>query len=158
MDLTDEHTFLCGYQRIRRYGSTSDLNASTPGGSSYRKPLQLIVHRVAPTDTLQSLELKYNSNMYEIKRVNRLWSNESLHCKAVISIPVYEAGPNGTPINGTDDSPSEGPHRYKTRSTAKRKSLEPVHESESLEDFFKRIDSSVKKTTKAVKKLTKSAV
>lgn len=81
----DEYTFLCGYQKIRRYGSTDDLN-SPP--STLRSYTRLVLHKLEPTDTLQSLELKYNSCVFEIKRVNRLWSNDSLHCKTHVNVPV----------------------------------------------------------------------
>jgi hypothetical protein len=48
----DEYTFLCGYQRIRRYGSTCDLNHPTHG---FRKFSQIIIHEVQPTDTVSCL-------------------------------------------------------------------------------------------------------
>ena len=142
MDQNDEHTFLCGYQRIRRYGSTQDLNSPS---ASFKKPLQIITHKVEPTDTLQSLELKYNSNMYEIKRVNRLWSNDSLHCKTFINIPIYDGLENHQQDVASPETKVE-----------KKRNLEVVEEKqESLDDFFKRIDSNMKKTQKIVKRLNK---
>uniref|UniRef100_A0A914PSM4 LysM domain-containing protein n=1 Tax=Panagrolaimus davidi TaxID=227884 RepID=A0A914PSM4_9BILA len=168
MDLNGEHTFLCGYQRIRRYGSTQDLNSPSTSSSGYRKPIQIIPHRVDPSDTLQSLELKYNSNMYEIKRLNRLWSNDSLHCKTIINIPIYDSSNVGTPINSAAQTPTAensnkkfNPKKKPIAAAAnignRAANLEVVNETESLEDFFKRIDSSVKQTQKSVKKLIKKA-
>lgn len=155
----DESTFLCGYQKIRRYGSTnSDLGANSQSSSSSSlhsgysslKFGKIIVHQVEPSDTLQSLELKYNSSMYEIKRINRLWSNASLHCKTHLSIPVLE--------NGESAAPSQ-PTSLPGGSQSRTKSLERVEEhdsEESLDQFFMRIDRNVKKTQKAVKKLNRA--
>ncbi|KAE9548687.1 hypothetical protein FO519_008099 [Halicephalobus sp. NKZ332] len=128
MDQNDEHTFLCGYQRIRRYGSTQDLNSPS---TSFKKPFQFVVHKVEPSDTLQSLELKYNSNI--------------LHCKTSINIPIYDGVENQ---RGGVVSPEA--------KVEKKRSLEVVEEKqESLDDFFRRIDSNVKKTQKVVKRLNK---
>uniref|UniRef100_A0AC34FPJ2 LysM domain-containing protein n=1 Tax=Panagrolaimus sp. ES5 TaxID=591445 RepID=A0AC34FPJ2_9BILA len=167
MDLNGEHTFLCGYQRIRRYGSTQDLNSPSTSSSGLRKASQIIPHRVEPSDTLQSLELKYNSNMYEIKRINRLWSNDSLHCKTIINIPIYDSPISqshaGTPITSAAQTPTDGSKKFNPKkkivgnSAAAAANLEVVNESETLEDFFKRIDSSVKQTQKSVKRLIKKA-
>jgi len=50
MERDEEYTFLCGYQRIRRYGSTNDLNSPPV----FRKYVSLVVHKLEPSDTLQS--------------------------------------------------------------------------------------------------------
>ncbi|CAD5227670.1 unnamed protein product [Bursaphelenchus okinawaensis] len=136
----NENTFLCGYQRIRRYGSTWDLNSPS---NSQRKPLSIIEHEVKPTDTLQNLQIKYNTNMFEIKRINKLWSNDALYARTHISIPIY------------DDSP------LSTRSLSSEKVTKPAKpeigpEEESVKDFFKRIDQNVRRTKKVVRKMNKT--
>lgn len=157
MDQNDEHTFLCGYQRIRRYGSTSDLNSSS---TNFKKPFSYIIHKVQPTDTLQSLEMKYNSNMYEIKRVNRLWSNDSLYCKTMINIPIYDETNSSKSAPESHVTSPENENIKKSKIKMKiGQSLEIVEEKqESLDDFFKRIDSNMRKTQKIVKKLNKKKI
>ncbi|KAI6191530.1 LysM and putative peptidoglycan-binding domain-containing protein 1 [Aphelenchoides bicaudatus] len=146
----DEYTFLCGYQRIRKYGSTCDLHSASSNGS--RKCSQIIIHDVQPTDTLQSLELKYNSSMFEIKRLNRLWSNNSLHCKTQVSIPIF----NETRSAVVTPTQFECiPEHSKSESAKTDSSNEQTNPGESVNDFFKRIDSNVKQTKRAVKKLNK---
>ncbi|KAI6244093.1 LysM and putative peptidoglycan-binding domain-containing protein 1 [Aphelenchoides fujianensis] len=125
------------------------------------KYTQVITHEVRPEDTLQSLELKYNSSMFEIKRLNRLWSNDSLHCKTHVSIPLFDETRSAaaTPNAGRRCSqPEDGRFIRKKRVFFVRrppfdeKKAEPV---ESMDAFFKRIDGNVKQTKKAVRKLNK---
>jgi len=111
---------------------------------------------VESSDTLQSLELKYNSSMYDIKRLNRLWSNDSLHCKTVVKIPVFDQAKTSTTMNG-GSSKSEDQLLDKRKTTARSgASMERVEEDEeSLDQLFKRIDKNVKQTQKAVKKMNR---
>ncbi|KAI6205542.1 hypothetical protein M3Y94_00803900 [Aphelenchoides besseyi] len=160
MSESDECTFLCGYQRFRRYGSTCDLNSPTYGG--FRKHSQVIQHEVQPTDTLQSLELKYNSSMFEIKRLNRLWSNDALHCKTHVNIPLFEETRSAaaTPtIASSSTMPTAGLSSRNGSSAQKVGNLKSLTETkpiESMDAFFKRIDGNVKQTKKAVRKLNKN--
>jgi len=104
------------------------------------------------------LELKYNSCRYEIKRLNKLWSNDSLHCKTYVNIPIYDSNfaqtPTTTTPNGQENTPKHS--RASSISTEKKK-LDAVEEveNESLQDIFKRIDKNMKMTQKAVKKLAR---
>ncbi|CAD5234954.1 unnamed protein product [Bursaphelenchus xylophilus] len=143
----NENTFLCGYQRIRRYGSTWDLNSTS---NNLRKPLNVVEHEVKPTDTLQNLQIKYNSNMFEIKRINKLWSNDALYARTHISVPIY------------DDSPLSTRSLSDSEKVARKVGSKPeigqkeVEEEESVKDFFKRIDQNVRRTKKVVRKMNKT--
>lgn len=169
----DEYTFLCGYQKIRRYGSTG-TELSSPGSSTSSNnfstiyPIKIVQHTVQSTDTLQNLELKYNSSMYEIKRLNRLWSNDSLHCKSQLNIPIYDNSSNN--INSSFSMPltiqnvdaneclTKKRRKLSKTATSKRQQLPQVNEidyGESPNQFFKRIDLNLKNSQKLVKKLEK---
>ncbi|KAH7712299.1 LysM domain containing protein [Aphelenchoides avenae] len=157
----DEYTFLCGYQKIRRYGSTDDLN-SPP--ASFRNYSRLVLHKLEPSDTLQSLELKYNSSVFEIKRVNRLWSNDSLHCRTHVNIPIYDDANGSAAQTPTRSSSSTLPpdatrtstlRRQNGSSTASLPKLEEA-EPESVDDIFRRIDLNMKETKKAVRRLNRN--
>ncbi|KAG9276590.1 lysM and putative peptidoglycan-binding domain-containing protein 1 [Astyanax mexicanus] len=78
--LTGSHGLLRG-QRTKSYGSlvTSSL-------SPVRQ--KRIEHKVQPGDTLQGLSLKYGVSMEQIKRANRLYTNDSIFLKKVLFIPV----------------------------------------------------------------------
>lgn len=181
----DEYTFLCGYQKINRYGSTNDLNSHNYN-SKINRYSHIISHKVELNDTLQNLELKYNSSMYEIKRLNCLWSNDSLYCKKYLKIPIFDNQylansnliksqnlvfcdnnlnknffltiNNNNNINNFDFSIDIQKKLEKSKKTCKRvSSLKKVdeNETESLDEFFKRIDKNVKKTKNVVKQLNK---
>lgn len=81
--------------------------------------------------------------MTEVKRMNRLWSNESLFLKDFIDVPIYDS--NETVNNAICSR--NGSHVIKDTD-------EPI--TESVEELFKRIDQSIKATTRNVKKLEKN--
>ncbi|XP_056141621.1 lysM and putative peptidoglycan-binding domain-containing protein 1 [Lampris incognitus] len=47
-----------------------------------------IEHQVQPGETLQGLALKYGVSMEQIKRANRLYTNDSIFLKTSLSIPM----------------------------------------------------------------------
>ncbi|EFO28271.2 LysM domain-containing protein [Loa loa] len=144
MEGQDERTFLCGYQRTRGYGSLSNLHISA---KTYRTVIQ---HQIKPNDTLQGLVLKYNTSMSEIKRLNRLWSNESFYLKEYVEIPIYDemferGRAMDRPMNVKND-----------RCCEESKKSQDIDE-ESLQDIFQRIDKNIRKTTNSVNKLTENS-
>ncbi|XP_060777934.1 lysM and putative peptidoglycan-binding domain-containing protein 1 isoform X2 [Neoarius graeffei] len=74
------HGLLCG-QRAKSYGSLV-----TSCVSPVRQ--NRIQHQVQPGETLQGLSLKYGVSMEQIKRANRLYTNDSIFLKKFLSIPV----------------------------------------------------------------------
>ena len=56
---------------------------------------RVIVHIVSPIDTLQGLALFYGISMCDIRRANRLWSSDSVHCRKSLLIPVPQMTYNG---------------------------------------------------------------
>ncbi|KAI1886026.1 hypothetical protein AGOR_G00209800 [Albula goreensis] len=68
-------------------------NRTRSYGSLVRSPLSpvrqgRIEHQVQPGETLQGLALKYGVSMEQIKRANRLYTNDSIFLKKSLSIPV----------------------------------------------------------------------
>jgi hypothetical protein len=92
--------------------------------------------------------------MFEIKRINKLWSNESLQCKKQISIPLFNESRSAvvTPTQLVDSK-----HSLDQQQKAHMDPLNEHDTGESVKDFFKRIDSNVKQTKKAVRKLNKKS-
>nr|CAD2184893.1 unnamed protein product [Meloidogyne enterolobii] len=142
----EESAFLFGAKKIRCYGSIADLNSPT---TSAPKFVSLAVHKVQPNDTLQNLELRYNSSMFEIKRINRLWSNQSLYCKTEILIPIFEENASKSKeeallYDNTTINFKKQKDKLKERSNGENM------EDESLDQFLRRIDLSMRKTKSAI--------
>lgn len=82
-----------GYGAVRR----NDMVTKTD--------LKMISHKLEPSDTLQSLAIKYDVSVERIKRVNKLWSNDSILTKETLLIPcpkdsrVATAEQNGVSID-----------------------------------------------------------
>lgn len=64
---------------LKKYGSTS---------SHIKRQEHFIKHAVTKNDTLQGLALKYGITTEQIRRANRLWTNDSLFLRESLLIPV----------------------------------------------------------------------
>ncbi|RWS12256.1 LysM and hypothetical peptidoglycan-binding domain-containing protein 2-like protein [Dinothrombium tinctorium] len=63
-----------------KYGATAKHTTCTKE--------KLIAHPVESTDTLAGLALRYGVSIEKIKRVNNLWTSDSLYLRPVLHIPV----------------------------------------------------------------------
>uniref|UniRef100_A0A1I8A2G5 LysM domain-containing protein n=1 Tax=Steinernema glaseri TaxID=37863 RepID=A0A1I8A2G5_9BILA len=149
-DYHDERSFLCGYRRCRGYGSTNDLNSPSTSALKYS---ELVRHEVSAQDTLRGIVVRYSSNMYELKRINRLWSDESLHCKTHIFVPLYGSSENGSTVGTPPPTMKSCQKRSETSGMKKRES---INDLESMKEIFRRIDSNMKVTKKQVRRMEKS--
>uniref|UniRef100_A0A914VSS6 LysM domain-containing protein n=1 Tax=Plectus sambesii TaxID=2011161 RepID=A0A914VSS6_9BILA len=147
----DETTFLCGFQRARRYGSTATPQQTRPRYTS------VIRHQVLPSDTLQGLALKYGSSMMEIKRANKLWSNESLYLKDFLLIPVLNSSETASTSDKGGSSVNGGCSPSPTGSTRSQSVETSESTVESMNDLFSRIDRTIKTTAKNVKRLERES-
>ncbi|XP_067305727.1 lysM and putative peptidoglycan-binding domain-containing protein 1 isoform X2 [Pseudorasbora parva] len=103
--LTGSHGLLRG-QRTRSYGS---LVSSSLSPVRQRR----IEHKVQPGETLQGLSLKYGVSMEQIKRANRLYTNDSIFLKESLFIPILTESVSFT--NGVELAEEEtGPARTHT--------------------------------------------
>ncbi|XP_023669877.2 lysM and putative peptidoglycan-binding domain-containing protein 2 isoform X1 [Paramormyrops kingsleyae] len=152
--------------KTRSYGSTASVTA--PLGEKY------IEHRVTHSDTLQGIALKYGVTMEQIKRANKLFSNDCMFLRKTLNIPV--ASEKATFLNGlTLESPdSEGsdnclaqerPHAAldtgDTLSTPSSPTSSPQEtqnqplkpEELSAQDYLQRLDLQIKISKQAAQKL-----
>lgn len=126
-------------------------------------------HRVCAGDTLQGIALKYGVTMEQIKRANKLFTNDCIFLKKTLNIPVISEKPllfNGlnsidSPENETVDS-SFSHEEEESVSTGEDLSPASPHESDaqpvqpeevSARDFLQRLDLQIKLSTQAAKKL-----
>ncbi|XP_004389612.1 lysM and putative peptidoglycan-binding domain-containing protein 1 [Trichechus manatus latirostris] len=126
-------------------------------------------HELAPGDTLAGLALKYGVTMEQIKRANRLYTNDSIFLKKTLYIPILTE-PRDL-FNGLDSEDEEEvqpskdgvrPHsaeRKKPERGSRRANGEmlptsgqepstPIHDL-SASDFLKKLDSQISLSKKA---------
>ncbi|CAM4577812.1 unnamed protein product [Leuciscus chuanchicus] len=146
--------------KTRSYGSTASVTA--PLGETY------IEHRVTDGDTLQGIALKYGVTMEQIKRVNKLFSNDCIFLRNTLNIPVKSKKRslfNGLSLDSPDsegstlqeslcssqdmDVPSPPPE-----SAVPEPNTRPVQAEElSAKDFLHRLDLQIKQSKQAARKL-----
>eukprot|EP00118_Oscarella_pearsei_P028914 m.3253 g.3253 ORF g.3253 m.3253 type:complete len:201 (+) comp9188_c0_seq2:31-633(+) len=99
-------------------------------------PQDSFEHGLEPGDTLQGLALKYNVRVEAIKRLNKLFTNESIHSRTILLIPKTSGG----------------------ASAARRPTTRSLDVDSGLDDrldpstYLKSIDQSIEETTEAVKR------
>ncbi|KAJ1364712.1 hypothetical protein KIN20_024859 [Parelaphostrongylus tenuis] len=136
----DEHTLLCGYSKVRRYGTTQPPPAQFP--ASY------INYVVQPNDTLQGIALKNDCSVSSIVRANKLWSLDDFHLKTSIRIPVCDSSNSGC---------STRDQGRLSREVHKPLKINEDDSQESMKDILNRIDATIKSTTTTVKKLERES-
>ncbi|XP_075386854.1 lysM and putative peptidoglycan-binding domain-containing protein 2 [Tenrec ecaudatus] len=150
--------------KTRSYGSTASVRAPLGAGAIERH----VQHRVCAGDTLQGIALKYGVTMEQIKRANKLFTNDCIFLKKTLNIPVISEKPllfNGlnsidSPENETvDGSFSHGDEPQGTEAdqsppSPQETDAQPVQPAEvSAQDFLQRLDLQIKLSTQAAKKL-----
>ncbi|XP_028984722.1 lysM and putative peptidoglycan-binding domain-containing protein 1 [Betta splendens] len=128
-------------------------------GSLVRSPVRQrrIEHKLQPGETLQGLALKYGVSMEQIKRANRLYTNESIFLKSTLLIPVlsdFKDSNNGMDLaagdNIKDDPAYIGSEKKKDDGQEVLSDLTPV-------DFLKRLDDLITHSKQAAVKGCKEA-
>ncbi|KAL1772156.1 hypothetical protein HispidOSU_007880 [Sigmodon hispidus] len=149
--------------RTRSYGSLVQSSCS---------PVRerRLEHQLEPGDTLAGLALKYGVTMEQIKRTNRLYTNDSIFLKKTLYIPILTEPRdlfNGLDSEEENDIGKEvGPSKGDVGSlSAKRRNQEsgqangetlpppqetstPIHDL-SASDFLKKLDSQISLSKKA---------
>ncbi|ROJ29229.1 LysM and putative peptidoglycan-binding domain-containing protein 1 [Anabarilius grahami] len=146
---TGTHGLLRG-QRTRSYGS---LVSSSLSPVRQRR----IEHKLQPGETLQGLSLKYGVSMEQIKRANRLYTNDSIFLKESLFIPVLTESvsfTNGVELTEEESSPAQT-HTEISNETPKSQtdsSRCEVNADLSPVEYLKKIDSLISKSKQAAVK------
>ncbi|KAJ8287990.1 hypothetical protein COCON_G00006490 [Conger conger] len=138
-------------------------NRTRSYGSLVRSPLSpvrqgLIEHQVQSWDTLQGLALKYGVSMEQIKRANRLYTNDSIFLKKSLSIPVLTDPCNGVEqAEQVSSQSAENVHRVDQNHNVGEANWTDGGLASGVDtqsdispmDFLKRIDSSINQSKQA---------
>ncbi|XP_035483766.2 lysM and putative peptidoglycan-binding domain-containing protein 2 [Scophthalmus maximus] len=154
--------------KIRSYGSTASVAASL--GEKF------VEHRVADTDTLQGIALKYGVTMEQVKRANKLFSNDCIFLRNSLNIPVASEKRyvfNGLSLESPDgdgeaacqgaDAPRSVPRDIEGPSPPPSPPNEdpqpqPQPEELSAKDFLLRLDLQIKQSKQAARRLKEEEV
>uniref|UniRef100_A0A8D0L0P1 LysM and putative peptidoglycan-binding domain-containing protein 1 n=1 Tax=Sphenodon punctatus TaxID=8508 RepID=A0A8D0L0P1_SPHPU len=134
-----EGTGLLHGNRTRSYGSLVKSLSS-----------RRVEHLLEPEDTLQGLALKYGVTMEQIKRANRLYTNDSIFLKKTLYIPIPQVLSNGLNLEEEEREASR-PEREEARNRA-RKAAEgnPTSQRDlSAADFLRKLDSEIQQSKQA---------
>lgn len=125
--------------RTRSYGSLTRASLS---------PVRqkLIEHTVQPGETLQGLALKYGVTVEQIKRANRLYTNDSIFLKKSLSIPVLSDLNDHS--NGLD-LPEESHKERKANCATGQEDLREPASDLTPRDFLKRLDDLISQSKQA---------
>ncbi|KAM8920808.1 lysM and putative peptidoglycan-binding domain-containing protein 1 [Pelodytes ibericus] len=141
--------------RTRSYGSLVQTSYSP---ARIRK----LEHTVQPGDTLQGLALKYGVTMEQIKRVNRLYTNDSIFLKKCLCIPVLAEQPDlSNSLEPQEESGAERSPPNQLEKSGKEKSKHHASEGQprnkkemTASDFMSKLDTKIRVSKRAaVKKL-----
>ncbi|KAA0703386.1 LysM and putative peptidoglycan-binding domain-containing protein 1 [Triplophysa tibetana] len=138
-------------QRTRSYGSL--VSSSLSPAIRQRR----IEHKVKTGDTLQGLSLKYGVSMEQIKRANRLYTNDSIFLKESLFIPVLTGSlsfTNGVNLREEETSQAQ------THSKGSQESHESQTDCSSSDgnadlspvEYLKKIDSLISQSKQAAVK------
>ncbi|TSK34808.1 LysM and putative peptidoglycan-binding domain-containing protein 1 [Bagarius yarrelli] len=139
------HGLLHG-QRAKSYGSVV---------TSSQSPIRQnrIQHKVQPGETLQGLSLKYGVSMEQIKRANRLYTNDSIYLKKVLFIPVLTEVLSFT--NDEERHKDKTSHQYQQALVENGQTAsggQEVAADISPSDYLKRMDSLINQSKQAAVK------
>ncbi|XP_028291448.1 lysM and putative peptidoglycan-binding domain-containing protein 2 [Gouania willdenowi] len=157
--------------KIRSYGSTASVTSSL--GEKF------IEHQVTGSDTLQGIALKYGVTMEQVKRANKLFSNDCIFLRNSLNIPVLSEKRfifNGLSLESPDgdgetacqeqaspyivtkdiDGPTPPPSPPPDDSKAQQPQTQP--EELSAKDFLHRLDLQIKQSKQAARRLKEEEV
>lgn len=132
-------------------------------GSLVRSPLspvqqRCIEHKIQPGETLQGLALKYGVSMEQIKRANRMYTNDSIFLRKSLSIPVLsdlDSCSNGVNLVLEDSEEHSAGfaslHNGPTGSSSEKNQDDDRERVSEItpEDFFKRLDGLISQSKQA---------
>lgn len=138
--------------RTRSYGSLVRSQLSPVHQSR-------VEHKIQPGETLQGLALKYGVTMEQIKRANRMYTNDSIFLKKSLSIPVLSDVDHGSNVEDLADSEEDNAdcasaHNGLTGSSSEKKQDSSRERPSDLtpEDFLKRLDGMISQSKHAAVK------
>ncbi|KAF2261509.1 hypothetical protein CC78DRAFT_535606 [Lojkania enalia] len=102
-----EHLVPDSVGRVKRRSSDERLSASAPPGENDDRDALVYIHNVQPQDTLAGISIKFNCQPAILRKVNRMWPNDTVQSKDTIILPVDACGVKGRPVSGPHAHPED---------------------------------------------------
>lgn len=71
-------------------GASQDTDDGKDSEGPVNSDVDVIVHKVSRTDTLAGIALKYKIPLAQLRKTNKLWTNDSIHLRQVLYIPLRD--------------------------------------------------------------------
>jgi LysM repeat protein len=98
---SDLYLDAAGPRYKRRTSDDFGSNSAPPVQSEERDSL-VYIHHVSTTDTLPGISIKFNCPLPTIKKANRLWSNDGIHSRKTLAIPLDACNVKGRRVAGPE--------------------------------------------------------
>ncbi|XP_046639191.1 nuclear envelope integral membrane protein 1-like isoform X3 [Daphnia pulicaria] len=187
-EASDERTsFVRSAKSQRKYGSTTSGSSMNDSLSPSRfHPSCHMEHRVQPGETLAGIALRYQTTMEHIKRINKMWTSDTLFLRETLLVPcpaedfpagteafarlMIENETNGTVFPTLDASCTEIPSVFSEvslrsmknnpelarTSSASSASSTSIDCDKNIHDYLGDIDSQIKEAKSKAQKLQKT--
>ncbi|EFX72443.1 hypothetical protein DAPPUDRAFT_308236 [Daphnia pulex] len=188
-EASDERTsFVRSAKSQRKYGSTTSGSSMNDSLSPSRfHPSCHMEHRVQPGETLAGIALRYQTTMEHIKRINKMWTSDTLFLRETLLVPcpaedfpagteafarlMIENETNGTVFPTLDASCTEIPSVFSEvslrsmknnpelarTSSASSASSTSIDCDKNIHDYLGDIDSQIKEAKSKAQKLQKTS-
>nr|SVE74447.1 EOG090X0DPX [Daphnia barbata] len=188
-EASDERTsFVRSSKSHRKYGSTTSGSSMNDSLSPSRfHPSCHMEHRVQAGETLAGIALRYQTTMEYIKRINKMWTSDTLFLREILLVPcplddvtansnaftalTLENETNGTAFPTLDASCTEVPSVFPEvslrsmknqpdlarTSSASSASSTSIDYDKSIHDYLGDIDSQIKEAKSKANKLQKTS-
>ncbi|XP_043222701.1 lysM and putative peptidoglycan-binding domain-containing protein 1-like isoform X2 [Amphibalanus amphitrite] len=130
----------------RKYGTTS---------SHTTRRERLIQYDVQENDTLQGIALKFNVTMEQLKRANKLWTNDSLHVRRtlLVPLPLEPSGGTTAAVCSSDSDEAGSSSGGSGGGTAGEPRRPGRGQLPSADDFLRQVDSVIASSRRSVSRL-----
>lgn len=86
--------------KFKRRLSDDHGSASAPPGENEDRDALVYLHYVNRDDTLAGITIRYNCSANVLRKVNRMWPNDTVQSRETIFLPVDACGVKGKPVPG----------------------------------------------------------
>lgn len=112
----------------KRRTSDDGVSASAPPGAQEDRDALVYLHHVKPDDTLAGITIKYSCQANMLRRANRLWPNDAVQVRKILTLPVDACGVKGRLISENEADLIMDPERDESdMPTPKSNGMDPHH-------------------------------